>query len=93
MLTPLGFKPSSMGEGWYITAYCQRCGECRYLGRQYMIEKAGDVPVRLIEPRVRCFARPLSNKRGPACEGRMKFEVTGPPAASDYHPDHNTDGP
>ena len=84
MTQPLGFKPSEMGEGWYIRADCQTCRESRYLGRQMMIAKAGDVPVRLIEPRLRCVARPLSNKRGPACGGRMTMMPCAPPSQNAY---------
>ncbi len=42
-----------------------------------MIEKVGDVPMIEVERRVRCIARPMSNKRGPACGGKMVLEFGG----------------
>lgn len=84
----LGFKPSEMGGGWYIRAECKTCRESRYLGRQMMIDRAGDVPLRLIEPRLRCVARPWSNKRGPACGGRMEMHPCAPSWTNEYHPDY-----
>lgn len=65
-------------EGSYATATCKVCGEHRYLTRALMLEKAGDVALEKIEPRLRCVARPQSNKRGPACGGRMTLGLDGP---------------
>lgn len=70
--------PSQIPEGQYATATCTVCGEYRYLTRALMLEKAGDVALEKIEPRLRCIARPQSNKRGPACGGRMTLALSGP---------------
>lgn len=72
------FTPSTIPAGAYATAVCSRCGEHRYVTRALMIEKAGDVPLSRIEPRLRCIARPQSNKRGPACGGRMTLGLDAP---------------
>ena len=66
--------PSQIPEGSYIVAVCKVCGSPRYMTRALMIEKAGDIPLWKIEPRVRCIERPRLNKRGPACGGSMEFE-------------------
>lgn len=73
MVTPSGIPP-----GQYVTAVCKVCGEHRYLTRAQMIERAGDVPLDRIEPRLRCIARPRSDKRGAACGGRMTLGLDGP---------------
>lgn len=70
--------PSQIPPGQYVTALCKVCGEHRYLTRALMIEKAGDIPLDRIEPRLRCIARPRSNKRGPACGGKMTLGLDGP---------------
>jgi hypothetical protein len=74
--------PSQIPEGHYIVATCQRpgCGGRRYVTRALMLEKAGDIPLNLIERRVRCVERPRANKRGPACGGPMEFEWGRGPA-------------
>lgn len=58
------------------------CGEHRYLTRALMIEKAGDIPLERIEPRLRCIARTRRDKRGAACGGRMTLGLDGPIAHS-----------
>lgn len=92
MAERLGFKPSEMGEGWYVEATCSTCREVRYLGRQMMIHRAGNVPLRQIEPRLRCVARARTDKRGPACGGRMTMHPRPPPSSNTYHPDYRGDG-
>lgn len=72
------FTPSTIPAGAYATAVCCLCGEHRYVTRALMIEKAGDVPLDRIEPRLRCIARLRSNKRGPACGGRMTLTIDAP---------------
>lgn len=67
------WKPSDLPEGSYIIARCNDCGSSRYPSRALMIEKAGDIPIHLIEPRVRCIAR--KTPRGPACGGGMTFDL------------------
>jgi hypothetical protein len=70
--------PSQIPPGQYVTAVCKACGEHRYVTRALMLEKAGDVPLDQIEPRLRCIARPRSDKRGAACGGRMTLGLDGP---------------
>lgn len=70
--------PSQIPAGQYVTAHCKDCGEHRYVTRALMLAKAGDVPLSRIEPRLRCIARPRSNKRGPACGGPMTLALDGP---------------
>jgi hypothetical protein len=70
--------PSRIPAGQYVTALCQVCGEYRYVTRALMLEQAGDVPLDRIEPRLRCIARPLSDKRGAASGGRMTLGLDGP---------------
>ncbi|MDQ7813878.1 hypothetical protein [Brevundimonas sp.] len=67
-------RPSEIPDGHYIVAVCQACHEHRYITRALMLEKAGDVPLSRIEPRLRCIARPRADKRGQACGGRMVME-------------------
>lgn len=83
------FTPSTIPAGAYATAVCQVCGEHRYVTRALMIEKAGDVPLDRIEPRLRCVARPPLDKRGPACGGRMTLTIDAPirPCLPASHPD------
>lgn len=92
MRDDLAFRPSEMGAGWYIRADCRVCGESRYFGPALLTEKAGDVPLNRIEPRVRCVARPRLNKRGPACGGRMLMHPCPPLASNEYHPHHGKPG-
>lgn len=47
-------------------------GGVRYITRAMVLERAGDVPFKRIETRLRCVARP-GNKHGPACGGAMEF--------------------
>lgn len=70
--------PSRIPPGQYVTALCKVCGEHRYLTRALMIEKAGDIPLERIEPRLRCIARTRRDKRGAACGGRMTLGLDGP---------------
>lgn len=70
--------PSQIPPGQYATAVCRTCGEHRYLTRALMIEKAGDIPLDRIEPRLRCIARPGNDKRGAACGGRMTLGLDAP---------------
>lgn len=60
--------------GEYVVAVCIRCRGCRYPTRALTIEKAGDIPLDRIEPRLRCVAR-NGDKRGPACGGAMHIEL------------------
>lgn len=61
-------------EGRSLIAECQRpgCGGRRYLPRAFLLEKVGDAPLLSVEKRLRCVERG-SNKRGPACGGRMEL--------------------
>lgn len=74
------WTPSNLPEGSYIYAVCMTCRDRRYITRAMMLERAGDVPFKSIEPRLRCIARPVSNKRGPACGRSMVLEMGGPRA-------------
>lgn len=78
MTRKFGFKPSTIPDGQYAVGICLRCRNARYLTRALMLEKAGDIPLDRIEPRLRCVARPVSDKRGPACGGRMTLGLDGP---------------
>lgn len=82
--------PSQIPAGQYATSTCKTCGEHRYLTRALMLEKAGDIPLDRIEPRLRCIARPRTDKRGPACGGRMTLGLDGPILNS---PEANADYP
>lgn len=75
----LRLTPSQIpAEAWPV-ATCQVCGGHRYPSRALMIEKAGDVPLDRIEPRLRCIAR-NGDRRGPPCGGRMTLDLAGGPA-------------
>jgi len=67
------FTPSSLPAGQYVVATCQVCGGHRYPTSALMLEKAGDVPLDVIERRLRCIER--ATPQGPACGGRMKIEL------------------
>lgn len=68
------WTPSSLPQGSYIFGICRSCRDVRYVTRAMMLEKAGDVPFKRVENRLRCVAR-LGDKRGPACGGRMSLEL------------------
>ena len=68
-----GFTPSILPEGAYVIATCEVCGGHRYPSRALMLEKAGDVPLSVIEGRLRCIER--KTPRGPACGGRMTISL------------------
>jgi hypothetical protein len=72
------WTPSNLPEGSYIYGVCQACRERRYVTRAMMLERAGDVPFKTIESRLRCIARPQTNKPGPACGAQMTLELGGP---------------
>ncbi len=74
--SPFWWRPSELPEGCNVAAGCLKatCPGYRYLPRAYLIERAGDVPLRGIEKRLHCVERPLANKRGPACGGAMALE-------------------
>lgn len=74
MADPFPWTPSSLSRGSYIYGVCQACGDVRYVTRAMMLERAGDVPFKRIENRLRCIAR-VSDKRGRACGGRMNLEL------------------
>lgn len=74
MADPFPWTPSSLPQGSYIYGVCQACRDVRYVTRAMMLERAGDVPFKRIEKRLRCIAR-VSDKRGPACGGRMDLEL------------------
>ena len=78
-------RPSQLGAGHYVLAQCLTCREHRYLGPQFMIDHAGDIPIFQMSQRIRCVARPR-DKRGPACGGAMELQVNGP-----IEPDSPTD--
>lgn len=69
----LMFTPSTLPEGQYVVATCQVCGGHRYPSRALMLEKAGDIPLDRIAPRLRCIER--KTPRGPACGGRMTIHL------------------
>ena len=68
------WTPSTLPKGSYIYGVCQACGDVRYVTRAMMLERAGDVPFKRTENRLRCIAR-VTDKRGPACGGRMDLEL------------------
>ncbi len=68
------WTPSTLPEGSYIYGVCRQCRGVRYVTRAMMLERAGDVPFKAIENRLRCIARP-EHKRGPACGGPMDLEL------------------
>lgn len=72
------WKPSEIPEGQSVVAHCTKpaCHGHRYLPRSYLIEKVGDVPLYVIERRLRCVERPWSNKRGPGCGAAMTLGWT-----------------
>ena len=74
MADPFPWTPSSLPRGSYIYGVCQACRGVRYVTRAMMLERAGDVPFKRIENRLRCIAR-VTDKRGPACGGRMILEL------------------
>lgn len=82
MPDPFPWTPSTLPEGSYVYAVCNACKGVRYITRAMMLEKAGDVPFKRIERRLRCIARP-ENKRGSACGGRMTLEL-GASAGPEY---------
>lgn len=68
------WTPSTLPEGSYVYAVCKTCREVRYITRAMVLERAGDVPFKRVEARLRCVARP-GNKRAPACGGPMALEL------------------
>ena len=68
------WTPSNLPEGSYIYGVCQVCRDVRYVTRAMVLEKAGNVPFKRIEDRLRCIAR-SGDKRGPACGGRMTLAL------------------
>lgn len=68
------WTPSTLPEGSYVYGICRKCRDARYVTRAMMLTKAGDVPFKRIEGRLRCVGRP-DDKRGPACGGRMDLEL------------------
>lgn len=68
------WTPSNLPKGSYIYGVCRACGDVRYVTRAMMLARAGDVPFKRIEGRLRCVAR-ADDKRGPACGGRMNLEL------------------
>jgi hypothetical protein len=78
MADPFPWTPSSLPEGSYVYGVCQACRGVRYVTRAMMLERAGDVPFKRIENRLRCIAR-RGDRRGPACGGRMDLELGARP--------------
>jgi hypothetical protein len=77
MADPFPWTPSSLPRGSYVYGVCRACKGERYVTRAMMLARAGDVPFKRIENRLRCIAR-VADKRGPACGGRMDLELGGP---------------
>lgn len=78
MTAAFPWTPSNLPDGHYVYAVCRTCREVRYITRAMMLDRAGDVHFKTIEPRLRCVARG-ANKRGPACGGRMELELGSAP--------------
>lgn len=74
MEDPFPWTPSSLPRGSYIYGVCRTCGGVRYVTRAMMLARAGDIPFKRIENRLRCITR-RGDKRGPACGGRMLLEL------------------
>lgn len=72
------WTPSTLPEGSYVYAVCKTCREVRYITRAMVLARAGDVPFKSIETRLRCVARP-EDKHGPACGGAMALELASAP--------------
>lgn len=68
------FKPSDVSEDQRIFFQCKSCRETRGIGRLELIAKAGDIPMRDIERRIRCQQR-LRKPGRPICGGRGEFEL------------------
>ena len=68
------WTPSDLREGSYVYGVCRACRDVRYVTRAMMLERAGDIPFKRIENRLRCIAR-TDDKRGRACGGRMELEL------------------
>lgn len=73
--------PSTLPAGNYVVAICAACGGHRYITRALMLEKAGNIPIDRIAPRLRCIER-RDNKHGAACGGRMSIELAAAGANS-----------
>jgi len=73
MSEPFPWTPSTLPERSYVYAVCQRCSDVRYITRAMMLERAGDVPFKLIEGRLRCIGR--KEPRGPACGSGMTLAL------------------
>ena len=65
--------PSTLPEGSYVYAVCQRCSDVRYITRAMMLKRVGDVPFERIERRLRCIGR--REPRGRACGGDMTLAL------------------
>lgn len=74
MTQRLAFTVDDLQPGRHIMAVCRRCQDARYLTRPLLHQVAADQTLAEVERRVRCIARPLTNKRGPACGGAMEIE-------------------
>lgn len=81
MPEPFHWRVSELPEGHHLMAYCRRCQGHRYLPRALLLEKAGDVPVNTIQPRLRCIERGR-DKRGPRCDGAMDLDWLYTPQAN-----------
>lgn len=60
-----------------IWVHCERCGAYRGVGRLEMRDKFGDVPLREIEPRLKCSDRGRFQK-GRVCGGKGRIELHQP---------------
>jgi hypothetical protein len=67
----LRFTIDDVDPDLHVRATCERCREARYLTRPLLGAMAPGQLLAQVEARVRCVARPWSNKRGPACGGKM----------------------
>ncbi len=67
------WTPSTLPQGSYVYAMCQRCSGVRYITRAMMLERVGDVPFKGIDGRLRCIGR--REPRGRACGGEMTLAL------------------
>ena len=74
MSQPLAFSIDDLDADRHVVAICTRCQSTRYLTRPLLREKAAGQTFAEVERRVRCIARPRSDRQEQACGGAMTLE-------------------
>lgn len=82
MPAPLAFTIDDLDADRHVVAICTRCQSSRYLTRPLLREKAAGQTLAEVERRVRCIARPRSDRQDQPCGGAMTLEFYRRPGAA-----------